>query len=329
MKYPPWVQRAANILGRVFFRRGNSSDLKFITAWVVTTIGVIYIPLLNQSPIRLIFVVPTILFIPGYVLVAALIPGNRGIDPVERVALSFGLSIAIVPLIGFVLSLNARGIDLDSIVFSVGSITFFFTLVAYIRRKALHVPEQFSPSLGAASTRMARELFPESPGRIDRILSLLLLAAIITAIGSTIYVIAIPDEGERFTDFFLLGEKGAAADYPLDVVSGKNYSISIGIGDHEHRTVSYMVEIWSMVSIHDEFTNTSQILAMDLLDRFPVTVKHNETVIIPYKLSVKKPVYNQIEFLLFNESIPGDSLMGSGRINASYRNLHLWITMRS
>jgi hypothetical protein len=32
-----------------------------------------------------------------------------------------------------------------------------------------------------------------------------------------------------------------------------------------------------------------------------------------------------VEFLLFNESVPGFNVTGSDRINASYRNLHLWV----
>ena len=46
-----------------------------------------------------------VLFVPGYVLVAALFPGGvlpekPEIDWIERIALSFGLSIAVVPLLG-------------------------------------------------------------------------------------------------------------------------------------------------------------------------------------------------------------------------------------
>ena len=61
---------------------------------------------------------------------------------------------------------------------------------------------------------------------------------------------------------------------------------------------------------------------MDPLDHRSLTLAHNETVTIPYTLSLNKTGYNRVEFLLFNETVPG-SLSGSDRINASYRDLYL------
>ncbi len=51
-------------------------------------------------------------------------------------------------------------------------------------------------------------------------------------------------------------------------------------------------------------------------------------VIIPYNLSLNKTGYNRVEFLLFNETVPGPEVTGSDRINASYRDLHLWVTVK-
>jgi uncharacterized membrane protein len=46
---------------------------------------------------------PFILFIPGYVLIFVLFPtkkGERGINQLERIGLSFGFSLAITSLLG-------------------------------------------------------------------------------------------------------------------------------------------------------------------------------------------------------------------------------------
>ena len=59
-----------------------------------------------------------------------------------------------------------------------------------------------------------------------------------------------------------------------------------------------------------------------------VTVPHNETRELPWEFSVPSPAYNRIEFLLYNETIPQESIMGEERISASYRDLHLWVRVR-
>lgn len=70
-----------------------------------------------------------VLFLPGYAATAALFPENDQIDGIERVALTFGLSIAIVPLIGLALNFTPWGIRLDPILASVSGFIVFASLV--------------------------------------------------------------------------------------------------------------------------------------------------------------------------------------------------------
>ena len=141
--------------------------------------------------------------------------------------------------------------------------------------------------------------------------------ALLAAILITVYVIVVPKE-----------ENKIAADYPDRISVGQNYPLYIGVGNHEYRTVTYSVETWGMNMEFDSVTNTSRILATDLLWRRSFTLAHNETMNIPYNLSVEKTGYNRVEFLLFNETVPGPEVRGGNRINASYRDLHLWLTIR-
>ncbi|MEM2167651.1 MAG: DUF1616 domain-containing protein [Candidatus Bathyarchaeia archaeon] len=54
-----------------------------------------------------------VLFLPGYSLVEALYPGEGELSPLERLALSIGLSLALVPLIGLILNYTPWGIRLN------------------------------------------------------------------------------------------------------------------------------------------------------------------------------------------------------------------------
>jgi hypothetical protein len=80
-----------------------------------------------------------VLFIPGYVTVEALFPKGRELDGVERFALSVGLSLALVPLIGLLLNYTPWGIRLTPIVASVTIFTVALSVVGLGRQFLLSV----------------------------------------------------------------------------------------------------------------------------------------------------------------------------------------------
>ncbi len=81
-----------------------ANDLIIVALWMFITILFICVPILNKSIFRIIFVLPIILFIPGYVLIAALFPGKEDLDGIEHLALSFNFSMIVVSLIKLVLN---------------------------------------------------------------------------------------------------------------------------------------------------------------------------------------------------------------------------------
>ncbi|MFP3976163.1 MAG: DUF1616 domain-containing protein, partial [Dehalococcoidia bacterium] len=78
---------------------------------LIAVLSLILIPLalLASGPARIVLGILFVLFFPGYMLIAALFPRKESLDGIERVALSFGLSIAVVPLIGLVLNYTPWG----------------------------------------------------------------------------------------------------------------------------------------------------------------------------------------------------------------------------
>lgn len=303
-------------------------DLAAILIWLGIAVLTIYVPYLNESFLRIVFALPVVLFIPGYALIAALFPGDGEIDTLERVALSFGLSIAVVPLIGLALNYTPWGIRLDPIVISLVIFTVVMVLIAHYRRALLPPEERLAIPVEDWYAEAKTELFSEDQSPLDRALSYILIIAIVAAVVTTVYVIVVPKEGEHFTEFYILGEGGMAADYPDRFSVGTPQPLIIGVGNHEYATVDYIIETWEMNQAWIEGENRSEIYAMDLLDRIPVTVAHNETTEIPYNFTVQHEDTNRIQFLLFRDIVPDASVTGAGRVNASYRDLHLWVDVR-
>jgi hypothetical protein len=75
-----------------------------------------------------------VLFLPGFMLISALYPRSEEMDGLERLALSIGLSLAIVPLVGLGLNYTPWGIRLTPIVISLAMVVEVLAVVCVFRR---------------------------------------------------------------------------------------------------------------------------------------------------------------------------------------------------
>lgn len=201
--------------------------------------------------------------------------------------------------------------------------------IAVVRRLALPPKNRLTVPARETLDAIRAELFAPGQSRLDRNLSILLVLSIVAAVGTTAFVIAVPKEGEHFSEFYLLGANGKAADYPTAFGAGTPQWVTVGVSNHEYRNVTYTVETHAFNQSFDPATNTSSIDRTALLDSYRVTIPHNQTVERRVNFTVPDTGYNKIEFLLFNETVPAESVAGQARIDASERDLHLWVRVRS
>jgi uncharacterized membrane protein len=115
----------------------NLDNLWFwgLTALVAFTVSSVF--LINSSPLlylRYALGGIFILFLPGAMLVMALYPRGGEIDELERFALSIGLSLAIVPLVGLALNYTPWGITLTPIMVSLALFAEIMGTVAFVRK---------------------------------------------------------------------------------------------------------------------------------------------------------------------------------------------------
>jgi uncharacterized membrane protein len=302
-------------------------DLFLMLIGLGVGIVAIYLPLLKQTPLGYGLPLPLLLFIPGYCLIAALFPQDDELDLLERMALSVGLSIAVIILIGLGLSYTPWGIRLESVIVAVTTFSLGMILIAHYRRNLLPHEKRLKLPIFEILGNIREEMVPAGEGKVDRNLSILLSAVVLITILTIVFVIIFPNDGERFSEFYILSQNHTSSNYPDHLVPGTLYSMYIGVGNQEQRNVTYTIEIWSLQTKLDPITNTSHIQVMDPSDKITVSLGHNESRLIPYALSVRKDGYDRVEFLLFNDTVPGPEIAGNDRINASYRDLHLWMTV--
>lgn len=113
-----------------------------ITAVIVFTVPENLNPL---SYVRIVLGTIFILWLPGYTFIRALFPQHepaktnaKNLDTIERVSLSLGMSLALVPIVGLLLNYTPWGIRLTPIVLSLLALTIVFATTAAVREHGLN-----------------------------------------------------------------------------------------------------------------------------------------------------------------------------------------------
>jgi uncharacterized membrane protein len=180
-------------------------DLALVIFLTLLCIPFVLIPPLNEiSPIRIILGLPLVLFLPGYALIAALFIRKDDLDGIERIALSFGLSIAISPLLGLGLNYTPFGIRLTPILMVLSVFTIALAIGACARRSGIPERDRFVVEF-RTFFKSIKESFKAADTNTDKILTAVLIISISLAISVTVYVIVTPKEGEKFTELYVLG----------------------------------------------------------------------------------------------------------------------------
>jgi len=137
---------------------------------------------------------------------------------------------------------------------------------------------------------------------IDRALTVILLITILVSICLVVYVVMTPKQGEKFTEFYMLGMGGMADEYPTQLTVGEHGKLILGVVNHEYADVLYRLE----VKLDGEVIHTEQI-----------DLAHDETWEGPFTFKATAEGGNQkLEPLLYQEGA-----------DAVYRSLHLRVNV--
>ncbi len=210
---------------------------KILIAIVIITLSLFPAVALTSGALRITLGLPFILFLPGYTLLSALFPKRGSLGGVERVAFSFGLSIAITILIGVILNYTPWGINLYPSLISVTLFVIATTIAAWYRQGALPPDQRFSVTVSFSLPGWGQM------AGLDKVLSFSLVIVIMIALGSIGYVMAVPKQEQGFTEFYILSVDGKAENYPKQVMLGQPVELIIGIVNREDVVTSYRVDI--------------------------------------------------------------------------------------
>lgn len=275
----------------------NFSDLVLVSIWVIITfIFIITIP--ENVYIRTILAIPIVLFIPGYLLVTALFPMKDDLDIIGRIVLSFGLSIAIIPILGLLLNFTF-GIELVPVFITLCIYVIIFTSITAYRRKILSEEVQFSVQFHRIYCIINDWLKPKNS--IDSILTIILIFMTVLSVGTVYYTITYPKIGETFTEFYITDPLVETSGYSTSLKLNSSTNWSVYVVNHEYAHIKYTLQV---------------VLDKNILVSRQLTLDHNQKWEKNITMIPNKEGTNQkLEFLLFKDD----------NFTTPYRSLHLWI----
>lgn len=121
--------------------------------------------------------------------------------------------------------------------------------------------------------------------KYDKVISLILLILLAASIVAVIYITVNPKSGEKFTEFYILGENGKAGNYPNNLTLGETGNLTMGIVNREQNVTSYDLVV--------------QLNGTNLYNK-TFTLSKNETKEIPFNFTAETPGQNQkMQFTLY------------------------------
>lgn len=292
----------------------------------------------SGAPVRVVVAVTYLLFVPGYALTMVLFPAGRRTDAVtpldrghwaataaldgyERLSVSFGLSLALLPLFGLALSAIGWGFAPAAVL----RLTAFFvvpvTVVGVLRRARLDRDVRYDPPLGRWRRRVEAGVY-RAP-MVDRLLNVALALAVILALGSLTVGLAAPQDGTAYTSFALLtrsdGGELVAADYPTEFSAGQSERLVLTVGNHEGGPVHYVIVVQLQQISGDQVTATEE------LDRFNKRVPATGTWQVHHSVAPTMTGEDlRLTYLLYRGSAPEEPT-----VQNAYRHVTLWIDVSS
>lgn len=289
-------------------------------------------PSASLDPVIVVLGALFVLVLPGYAITAALFPARSPspetvpvnhptVSAVERTALTVGLSLTATPLVVLGLNFTEFGITRVSVLVGIAAVVAVGLVTAAVRRARLPPRERFRLPFARLSDG-SRAGGIRSPPKTHLLIALFLLASAGFA-GATL---AEPQNGERYTELYLLtdnGENGTlvADQFPSQLSPTEPRSIYVGVGNHEARTVEYTVvtELQRIETTDGE----RRVAAESELDRFSTTLQAGETYRQQRQLTSDSSVTGErlrLIFLLYRGSPPEDPTEEN-----AYRSTHIWV----
>ena len=214
--------------------RDRPDDL--IAGIIVAILLILIIDVAPDSVLRPILGIFFLLITPGYVATAAIFPGKDGPDTIERIALTFGLSISIFALVGLTIYYSLSGITLESIEFALAGLVIATAFIAWERRSRLPEDERYVINVEINASIKGMPF-------VDRLLVVGIAVAAALCLVMLYYVLSPTNTALYNSEIGLLGPTGQTAGYPWNLTTDQATNVNVSVHSKEVADTAYSLVI--------------------------------------------------------------------------------------
>lgn len=280
-----------------------------------------------------------VLVLPGYALVSAVFPGrptgDRSRQPGaaayspgtgERLGLSFGFSLALLPILGVAHGLLGVPFEAATVAASVTVLVVALSLVGILRRFALTPSERYSPPSLVEYGARTRDWL--AAGTVtDTVLSAALAVAVLLAVGSLAFGLTGPTQGESYTSVSLVTETDGgdyvASNYPTNFSAGESRNLTLQVENHYQEPGDYTAVV-ELQRVRGNGSGSVEVVERERLDTLNARVPANETWTATHQV---QPSMTGSDLRLTYYVYRGDVPETPTTENADGW-VHLWVTVR-
>lgn len=256
-----------------------------------------------------------VVFVPGYMAAAALLPRAEDADWLLRLGLAVGLSFAIEALLGLLLNYSPIGITFASAAVATLAATAVLGAVAFARRRAVPPDERIEVSLDIRWARWHDYTL------VEKGLAFALVVILAIAIPLVALAFTQPSPQQPYTELYLLGPSGNFTGVPNQLNVSQVAAVDIVVTNREQAAVNYSlrVDLLGFQSVANATTGTNQTAVVNETnwDWFNFSLADDGTWMQGYSFSIPLPGSWAVQFTLFR----------SGDLTSPYREVRLRINV--
>ena len=307
-------------------------DLLGVAGVALVAIVLLAVVEITSPVVRVVVGVPLLFLAPGYATVSILFPRasalestddrqflgqTRTVSDGERLALAFGLSVALLPMIGLTMVAATVALTGPAIVTTVGMFVLGGVLVAALRRGRVPAGERYSLRFGRKLSRLWGAIVGGSV--VHTAVNVVLVVSMLVALTSVGYAFVSPQQGEQYTSLELLSEDDSgeyvASDYPTELEPGEPVELTVAVENQEGADTDYTAVV------QEQWVDDGDVIDRTTHDDTSLAVSDDETVHADLEVTPEAESGTvRVAVLLYDGSPPEEPTTDN-----AYRYAYVWV----